>query len=112
VTGVGTTQVVSARLRLFQVDSSPSGGDFYTSSADWSEETVTWNTAPQANGTRIAFLGKVSPNTWYEVDITVTVSGDGVASLRVLATNSDGAIYSSKEGPAPPQLVIVISTTF
>jgi hypothetical protein len=112
VTGVGTTQVVSARLRLFQVDSSPSGGDFYTTSPDWSEETVTWNTAPQANGTRIAFLGKVSPNTWYEVGLTVTVDSDGVVSLRVLATNSDGAIYSSKEGPAPPQLVIVVSTTF
>src|SRR5213080_615653 len=54
VTGVGSCQVTSAKLRLFQVDSSDKGGDFHTTASNWSEGIVTWNNAPAAGPQTIA----------------------------------------------------------
>ena len=66
---------------------------------------------PSADSNILANLGKVSVNTWYEVDVTSFVNGDGSYSLKVGSTNSDGAYYSTKEGATvfAPQLVITIS---
>lgn len=44
---------------------------------------MTWNNAPAADTTLVASLGSVSTNTWYEVDLTSLVTGDGTYSLRV-----------------------------
>ena len=59
----------------------------------------------------LASLGAVSVNTWYEVDVTSLVNGDGTYSLKINSTNADGAYYSTKEGMTgfAPQLVITIS---
>jgi hypothetical protein len=107
VTGLNGRQVVSAKLRLYDVDPSSKGGDFYqVTDNTWSEKTVTWNTAPAAETTLLASLGAVSVGNWYEVDLTSLITGDGTYSLRIVSTSSDGADYSSKEGANPPQLVI------
>ncbi len=113
IAGVGSAQVVSAKLRMYDVDASNKGGDFYkTTTSTWSEGTVTWNNAPATTGSAIATLGSVSANTWYQVDLTSGVTGDGVLSLRVTSTSSDGADYTSKEGTSwfKPQLIVTIST--
>src|SRR6266516_1934177 len=108
VTGVGSCQVTSAKLRLFQVDSSDKGGDFHTTASNWSEGIVTWNNAPAAGPQTIASLGSVSTGKWFEVDVTSIVSGDSSVSLRVSSPSGDGAYYSSKEGSNPPQLVLAL----
>jgi hypothetical protein len=74
----------------------------------WGEGTVNWNTAPSADAAILASLGRVSANTWYEVDVTSLVTGDGTFSLKMNSTNADGAYYSTKEGAVgfAPQLVI------
>ena len=109
VTGLNGQQVTSAKLRLFAVDPSSKGGDFYqVTDNTWSEKTVTWNTAPAAETTLLASLGSVSVGNWYEVGLTSLITGDGTYSLRIVSTSSDGADYSSKEGSNPPQLVIQI----
>ncbi len=113
VTGVGASQVTKAKLRLYQVDASNKGGDFYkTVTSSWMESTVTWNNAPATTGSAVATLGAVAASTWYEVDITSAVTGDGVISLRVKSTSSDGADYTSKEGTVwfKPQLLVTLST--
>jgi hypothetical protein len=46
----------------------------------------------------LASLGAVSVNTWYEVDVTSLVTGDGTYSLRISSTSTNGEDYSSKEG--------------
>jgi hypothetical protein len=57
VEGVNEAQVKSAKLRLYCVNTSDKGGDFYRlNSNDWSEMNVTWNTAPAAEGPIIASL--------------------------------------------------------
>jgi hypothetical protein len=56
----------------------------------------------------LASLGPVNPNTWYELDVTSLVTGDGTYSINASSTSSDGAYYNSKEGTAGfiPQLVV------
>jgi hypothetical protein len=109
VTGVSGQTITSAKIRLYNMDASGKGGDFYrVSDNSWQEETVTWNTAPAADTTLLASLGAVNANNWYEVDVTSLVTGDGTFSLKMNSTNTDGAYYSTKEGAAgfAPQLII------
>ena len=112
VLGIGARSVLSAKLRLYCVDPSPFGGEFHrVADASWSEGAINWNNAPAADLNSIATLGKVVASTWYEVDVTFLVSGDGTLSLKALSTSTDGAYYSSREGTAgfSPQLVITTS---
>ncbi len=109
VSGIGNKSILSAKLRLYCVDGSPFGGEFHRlADTTWNEGSVNWNTAPSADAGILASLGKVSANTWYEVDVTSLVTGDGTFSLKMNSTNTDGAYYSTKEGLAgsAPQLVI------
>jgi len=112
VTGVNGQTITNAKLRLYNMDGSSKGGDFYrVNDNSWQEETVTWNNAPTADTTLLASLGTVSANTWYEVDITSLITSDGTYSLRVSSISTNGADYSSKEGANPPQLVITLGGT-
>jgi len=109
VTGIGNQSILSAKLRLYCVDGSPFGGEFHrVADTTWNEGSVNWNTAPSADSGILGSLGKVSANTWYEVDVTSLISGDSTFSLKISSTNTDGAYYSTKEGAAgfAPQLVI------
>jgi hypothetical protein len=102
--------VVSAKLLLYCVDPSPVGGVFYRLvDTTWSEGTVNWNTAPAPDVSSLASLGTVAAGTWYEVNVTPLITGDGTFSLSVNSTSADGAYYSSKEGAFAPQLIIQIS---
>jgi hypothetical protein len=108
VAGTAGRRVTSARLRLYCVNGSPVGGTVHgVASTTWSETGVTWGTAP-AGGASAGSLGAVSAGSWYEVDVTSLVTGDGAVSLDLTSTNADGAYYGSREGQAAqaPQLVV------
>jgi acid phosphatase type 7 len=72
---------------------------------------VTWSTAPPAASSPTATIGSVSSGTWITVDVTAFVQGDGVVSLRISSTNSNGADYTSRQGTASnaPELVVTTS---
>jgi chitodextrinase len=109
VSGVGSRQLVSAKLRLYCEDGSGVGGAFYrVVDNTWSEGTITWNTAPAADTISFATLGAVAAGSWYEVDVRSLVTGDGTFSLKMVSTSADGAYYTSKEGTAgfAPQLIL------
>ena len=113
VTGLAGRSVVSAALRLFAVNPSPFGGDFYlTTSTDWHEGTVTWANAPAAaEGPSVASLGPVAVGNWYEIDVTSAVPSDGSISLRTISPASDGADYRAKDfnsGSHAPVLVVTV----
>jgi hypothetical protein len=114
VTGTGGT-VTAAKLRLFVADPSPVGGQFrHVPDNSWAEGSVTWSNAPAASSTNIASLGAVSTGSWVEVDVFSLVKADGTYSLRISSTNSDGAIYNSKEfsdATRRPQLVLTTGST-
>jgi chitodextrinase len=112
VSGVGTDTVENAKLRLYVTDASPVGGVFSrVANTTWSESAMNWNTAPPADPTPLGTLGAVSTNTWYEVDLSTLVTGDGQFSLRIASTSSNKAAFRSKEGPVGfrPELVVAVA---
>ena len=103
-------QITGARLRVYCVDPSSAGGTFYAAAETnppWSENTVTWATAPVA-GTSYGTLGAVKVGFWYEIDLKTLVTANGTYTLRIKNTSTNGADYATKEGAAgiAPQLVV------
>ena len=116
VSGI-TAPVVSARLRM-HVDSgsssgSNSGGTYrLMSNTSWSESGPTWNSQPAINGATLGTIGAVAPNTWVELNVTGQITGNGVYSIGVTTTSSDGAAFDSRQtGSLAPQLVLDTGTT-
>ena len=108
VSGVGTSTVTGATLRLTCSDPSPRGGDVtLAASTPWTEGTVTWANAPAAGATAASIAAVVSGTT-YQVDLSSIIQGDGAYTLRITTPNADGADYVSREGAigSRPQLTI------
>src|SRR3989449_7061702 len=59
-------------------------------------------------GQVVASLGRVPSGQSYEVDLPRVVQLDGVVSRGVNSPSSEGAYYSSRGGPTPPQLVLTL----
>ncbi|MDI1460617.1 DNRLRE domain-containing protein [Catellatospora sp. KI3] len=115
VSGVSGT-VTTAKLRLRHSSSnsgSDNGGTFKAmSNTTWSETGTTWNNQPALDGATLGTLGSVSANSWYEVDVTALVTGNGTFSIGASSTSSDGAYWDSREsGADSPQLVVTTGTT-
>jgi PKD repeat protein len=100
----------SAKLRLFCTDGSPIGGALFPTSSSWSETTLTWNNKPAASGAQIAALGTVTTGAWVEVDVTSAIGAPGPVSFLLTSSSSNSALYSSREGAEPPQLVVETGT--
>jgi chitodextrinase len=113
VSGIADRQVVSAKLRMYSVDTSNDGGHVHrVADSSWSENTVTWNSAPSEDADEVADFSDVAPNTWYQADVTPLVADDGSLSMRIDSGSPDGASYSSKEatGGRAPQLIVRVAT--
>lgn len=107
VSGVGGRKITSAKMRIYNTQSSVFGGDFYRTGSNWNQSGVTWNTAPPVS-TIISSLGRVTSGNWYEVNLTTYIIGDGEYSIRAKTKSLDGADYSTKEGARPPELIITV----
>ena len=109
VTGLTGCTVSTAKLQLTvgngTDDKSPYGGDLYgTTTSSWTQSTVTWNTAPTANATKTSSVpGTVNLSTAYQFDVKPLITGNGVVSMLIKSTSSDGARYYSKEGGTTTQ---------
>ena len=109
ISGVGDREVTSATLRLHCMDKSNKGGDFHETDNDWSEETVTWDNAPEPDPEPVASLGAVARRTWVELDLSSVITRDGTYSFRVVSPSRDGADYRSKEKRGrEPELIITV----
>jgi hypothetical protein len=106
VAGVGTGVVERATLRLYQKDSAPTGGEVVgVSSVTWGE-AITWNTRPAADGLSAGSFGAVAAKSWYELDVSRLVTGDGPVSLAIRMSSADGARWQSRESTTPPSLIV------
>jgi hypothetical protein len=113
VRGIDTRRVASATLWLYCKNESSFGGRVSRipeQQPPWSEDTVTWNNAPEAEPAAVATLGAVAAGSWYELDLTSIVTGDGVVNLRMTSVRSNGADYMSKESREglSPLLVVTL----
>lgn len=98
--------VTAATLRLYTLDSSASGIAVQAvADNSWNEMTITYNNAPPA-GSVINTSGAMAAQSWVEVDVTSTVTGEGVFSLAVTTADTNLLRFFSKEGTYAPELVI------
>jgi len=83
---------------------------------EWSENELTWESAPSEGGSLITYLGVPNiPDIWYDVDVTSILKDhveEGASTFTVRIENiSDhwGGLVNitSREGANPSQLVIV-----
>ncbi len=112
LSGLTGNTVTSAKLRVYLSDNGSVKGGSVARMSDmaWSETATTYGTRPTIDGAVLANLGAVSIGTWYELDVTPAVSGDGVVSLGIKSSSTDGAHYASREDAAhAPQLVITVA---
>jgi PKD repeat protein len=107
VTGI-TGPVTKATLRLFVTDDSPDGGTVYKIDDNtWTETTLNWTNMPAKvlPATGIGSAGLV-PLGWKDIDLGTAITGNGTCTLVLASGNTNSAIYSSREGTNPPQLVL------
>lgn len=112
LSGLSGNTVTSAKLRLYDTDNgSVKGGSVARmSTTSWTESGVTYNNHPTVDGPILSTLGAVSTATWYELDVTGAVQGDGTVSLGLKTSSSDGVHYASREDSAhAPQLVVTVT---
>jgi hypothetical protein len=103
----GLTGAVSrATLRLWVTDKSANGPGVYPAGNDGTETGITWKNRPARTGPKAADLGAVAQNSWVELDVTSVVTGAGDWGFALAGSSSDGAVFSSREGANPPQLVV------
>jgi hypothetical protein len=106
VTGISGT-VSSVKLRVFVTDPSPDGGGAYSVGNGWTETGILWSNAPPISGNALAQAGPVALSTWVELDLGAgAITGNGTYSFALKSASTDSAIYSTREGANPPQLVI------
>ncbi len=111
VSGVGSRAIVSARLQLYAVDPSDAGGRLHrVTNTSWSESTIRWSNAPSYTSTTIGAIGSVVSGSWYEIDVTSQIAGDGTVSFALESTSTNGADYRAREGggSTAPRLVLVV----
>ena len=109
----GLSAVVStAVLRLYVTDEGSIGGDsddggsvFWVADG-WTETGINWNNAPPISGSPLDSVGSISAGTWVEYDVSSAVTGDGTISFGITSQSTDSAVFSSKEGSHPPELVV------
>ncbi len=108
VTGVTGRVVTAVRLRLYQADAAPTGGQvFALSSTSW-RETTTWDTRPEIDGAKLAQFGPVAKGSWYEVSLGRAITGDGSVSFALDSTSTDAARWASRESTTPPSLIVEV----
>ena len=109
VSAVAGRKIVSVKLRLYQVDSSPVGGRVHgITSNSWTEST-TWNSRPAIDGPVAASFGAVAAGNWYSLDLGPGfVTGDGPRSLAIESPHNDGSRWASRQSATPPELLVEV----
>ena len=109
VSGVGDRAVSSAVLRLHASKKKSDHGGMFSAvrGAIWDEDTIGYDSAPTTDIV-LGSLGPVQPDSWYEVNATDAVTGDGSVTFRISPGSSKRAFYDSREGDNPPELVITL----
>jgi hypothetical protein len=109
--------IESATLRIKAAKGCSSGGYVQrTVNLHWDEMTITWDTAPEGDGTDLGRLGEVKSGFWYSIDVTSALAESvrlgeiwkETLSLRLYPVSVDECLYESKEsrGGGGPELHI------
>jgi Alginate lyase len=105
--------VKSVTLQLFVRNGSKKGGAVHEIIGSWSENKVTWGTAPAIDP---AIVGRVAAKTSKGRWISVPLGLSGLKSgkkidLAIVGSSSGGAMYTSRETSHAPRLVLTVAPT-
>ena len=103
-------QVTSAQLQVTPNSSNTGGFDVRTSSAGWTESTLTYANAPAPSASAVAVSGPVSAGIAVGVDVTSAVPATGGAVSLVLS-NLTSTSYSLKSKEAASGRPVLVVTT-
>ena len=78
----------------------------YVAPTTWTETGLTWANRPALPPSAFANLGTVTALQWREIDVSTLVTGTGTYAFAIGGGTSNTALYSSREGTNPAQLVI------
>src|SRR5207247_2049382 len=81
----------------------------FTATADAYVDAAAPATNFGTNARGLGTLGAVAPGQTVEFDVTPVVSGDGTYAFALTNGSSDSADYRSKEGGAPPRLIVTLA---
>lgn len=100
--------VVSATLRVY-ASSTHSFGYEAQAVADnsWSEGAITYSTAPSF-GPVVGASGPTTGGSYTEVDVTASVTGDGLYSFALTPLSNTNLRLSPREAANQPELVILV----
>jgi hypothetical protein len=110
VSGLSGTPA-GVRLQLYSYAQSATGVQVWTSTSNWTETGLTWNTAPAVGSTMVANMANLALNTYATADVSSVVTGNGTYTFAINTTSTVGKQLASREVTAtPPQLVINTAT--
>jgi hypothetical protein len=98
-----------ATLQLFANSTSSAGFDVYSvSNNSWAETTITYSNGPAFAASKTGSSGVIkTAGTFYSVDVTTLVKGNGLVSFGLATTGSTAINLSSREsGANAPRLMI------
>jgi parallel beta-helix repeat protein len=96
----------SAALRVFTASGNDTPFEVRAvADTSWSESTITAQKAP-AVGEIVAASGPVKANTWYTLDVSRALTGDGLVTLALTTASGKSTTFHSREGTNRPQLLI------
>ncbi len=105
VSGVNGT-VTSAKLRL-RCKLATSNLSVWPVTGSWDESTITWvNDSLVWGGSALDTLSSMAVETWYELDVTSAVTGNGTYTFGLKTTDSDARSWYTKESAYDPQLLV------
>jgi parallel beta-helix repeat protein len=105
----GLTDVVTtATLRLFASSNHSVGFDVRgVADNSWTESGITFENAPAFSPTVAVSTGPLTGGTWYELDVTSLVNGNGQVSFALTTTHTTALSVGSKESSTPPSLQVL-----
>lgn len=115
VAGVAAGSVLDAQLVLTGTgDVAGPGGLLGALPGAWVDEAATFATAPPASAPALTAAGAASSVDWLQpgvetaVDVSGTVTADGLVTFVVTGSPEAMAAIASRESPTPPRLVLTV----
>ena len=99
-----------ATLRIFtRSTGATSSRVFPVADSAWTETGITSANAPAAGTTALGSSGALTAGSYFAIDVTAGVPGNGTFSFLVNTGSTALRIMDSREGANPPQLVLETS---
>ena len=99
--------VTSATLYLYAYEGTSDGPYVYKATGSWTESGVTWANRPRSSGGRMDDAGIVPEGTWFALDVTKAISGNGTFNLLLRSSSTDSISLRSRESSSnQPRLVV------